>query len=230
MANPVTCGDLLFEEYCLLNGYTYERDVDWRVAFGVQTAKAPDYLIDRVGDRAIVEVKHFQTRTRKDKLLQNPGQAIRVSGRDLYGSLRRSIRDAAQQLAPFARLGVPLIVAVANPSRSDVSLDPTDVVSALFGEVTWRIDTSADMRIQPVYGEDGLVIERTADGGLTNRIPHVAAIVALTGGHPAAPRADIYDLAQAPAFAGTPVPPRVFDESTDARFGFVEPDLFARLG
>jgi hypothetical protein len=41
---------------------------------------------------------------------------------------------------------------------------------------------------------------------------------------------DIYDLAQAPAFAGTPVPYRMFDEYTDARFGLVKPDAFARLG
>jgi hypothetical protein len=102
MADPKTPGDLFFENYCLLNGYDFEHDVPWRERFGVNTEKDPDYLVDRVGDRAIVEVKHFTTTRLTERLLNSPRLTAWFGSRDLYGNLENAIRDAGAQLAPFA--------------------------------------------------------------------------------------------------------------------------------
>jgi hypothetical protein len=49
VVDPKTPGDKFFEDYCSLNGYLAERDVRWTERFAVDTAKNPDYLIDRAG-------------------------------------------------------------------------------------------------------------------------------------------------------------------------------------
>jgi hypothetical protein len=227
MPNPRTPGDHLFEEYCDLNGYLHERDVDWIGLFGVHSAKDPDYLIDRAGDRAIVEVKQFEKRTRKDRLLTQPGQAIRVGGWDLFGDLRRKIRDGSAQLASFALVGVPLIVALTNPLQADASLDPDDVVSALLGETKLRVDPWPGS-ITRTYDEDGLVVERRPDGSYVNGVPHLSAVLAVTG-HSRYPRVDVYDLSGAPGFSGAPVPELMFDGDADAWFGFTDSNRFAHV-
>jgi hypothetical protein len=77
MANPKTPGDLFFEKYCDLNGYF------WTYQPALGSPGPLDYLIDRAGDRAVVEVKHFTTTRQRQKLMAAPGQAMYISsGRD----------------------------------------------------------------------------------------------------------------------------------------------------
>jgi len=133
MPNPPTAGDLFFEGYCTANGYITQRDVDWRELYGVDTEKDPDYLIERGGDQAIVEVKHFETTRTTQRLLDAPGQAVWSGGRELYGTLQSSIRKAGEQLAPSAAVGIPLVIVVTNPLGADVDFEPDDVVSACSG-------------------------------------------------------------------------------------------------
>jgi len=222
MANPKTPGDLFFENYCALNGYDPEYGVRWHERFGVNTDKDPDYLIERVGDRAIVEVKHFETRRMKDQLLATPGRAMYFGGPELYAKLQASVRAAAQeQLAPFASVGLPLVVVVTNPMQSDVSFDPDDVVSALFGQVELAVDPEPGGRIQAVFSEDGAVLTHGADGILINRLPHLSAVAALYGLEDFA-RVDVYDLSGVPGFTGTPVPNTMFDGDATRWFGFTD--------
>lgn len=63
MANPKTPGDLFFEDYCAVNGYIATYEPSWRALFGINVDQGagPDYLVDRAGDQAIVEVKHFES-------------------------------------------------------------------------------------------------------------------------------------------------------------------------
>ena len=95
MANPKTPGDRYFETYCDLNGYL------WTFEPALGSPTAPDYLIDRAGDRAIVEVKHFETTRETDKLLASPNLTAGFGGRELYGTLQAAIRSGGEQLAPF---------------------------------------------------------------------------------------------------------------------------------
>jgi hypothetical protein len=73
------------------------------------------------------------------------GDAVR-KGQSAWA--RNRVRAAAEeQLAPFAPLGVALVIAVTNPMRSDVSFDPSDVVSALLGQEMLLIDPEPGGRV-----------------------------------------------------------------------------------
>jgi hypothetical protein len=227
--NPLTEGDRFFETYCTANGYIVQRDVDWRQRYAIDTDKDPDYLIERGGDEAIVEVKHFETRRTTQRLLDAPGQAVWSGGRDLYGPLQSSIRKAGGQLAPFATVGIPLVIVVTNPLGADVDFDPDDVVAALLGQVKLRIDIEQPHGTQPIFsGKDGAVLHRTAEGDVVNRLPHVSAVVALYG-LAGFERVDVYDLAGALSFSGTHLPETMFDGEGARRYGFEAADSFVLL-
>jgi hypothetical protein len=100
-----------------------------------------------------------------------------------------------------------------NPTGSDINFDPDDVVSALFGEVKWRVDAEPGGRTHAVVSETGAVLART-DGQLVNLLPHLSAAVALYG-LPNFPRVDVYDLSLVAGFTGTPVPRTMFDGDDD---------------
>jgi hypothetical protein len=179
MANPKTPGDLFFESYCDLNGYLWTYEPDSHV-LGVDAPTAPDYLIERGGDRAVVEVKHFTTTRETDKLIASPTLTASFGGRELYGTLQASVRAAGDQLAPLAALEIPLVVVVTNPLHSDVSFDFEDVCSALLGQVQWRINLEESGDAYPVYsGKDAAVLHQEPDGEAINRLPHVSAVIAL---------------------------------------------------
>jgi hypothetical protein len=228
MANPKTPGDLFFEQYCDLNGYLTFYDPVNDPSVDIDGTKEPDYLIDRAGDRALVEVKHFTTMRQKEQLMASPGKALSFGGRQLYGTLKTSIRAGGEQLEPFVALGVPLVVVVTDPRHSDVSLDRDDVVSALFGEVKWTVGPGVG-HVSSVYSrKDAAVLHTEPNGDVVNRLPHLSAVVALYG-LDAFPRVDVYDLSGAPDFGGTPLPRVMFDAEGDAWLGFVDSDTFSAL-
>lgn len=229
MTNRKTPGDLFFERYCDLNGYLAEAGIDWRGRFGVDTDKDPDYLTDRAGDQAIVEVKHFETTHVTDRLLAEPGRAIWWTAAESFGTLQSAVRYGAEkQLAPFASAGIPLVVALTNPLQADVSFDPEDVVSALLGPTQLRVDMTPGGRMQSEYTGGGAVLTSDANGKWINRVPHLSAVVTLYGLSDF-PRVNVYDLSGAPGFTGTPLPRSMFDADDDIWRGFVEANVFALL-
>ena len=108
MAQPWTVSETRFAEYLIVHGYEPERDVGWRLKFGVDTPKDPDFLVSRAAEiLAICEVKEF-TDTPLDRRLARARYATSSSA-ELYGSASDAIRDAArEQLRPFAGIGLPL--------------------------------------------------------------------------------------------------------------------------
>jgi hypothetical protein len=104
-----------------------------------------------------------------------------------YGTLRSGLWEKAAQLRPFASLGVPMIIVVANPSGGDVMLDDHHIIVAMFGNPSVRFSIDRETG-SPVAGtgmsfsledygvfrspvrEDGRVI------GWENRHPHVSAV------------------------------------------------------
>lgn len=228
MTDPKTPGDEFFESYCALNGYLAEYDPNWRERFGVDTAKNPDYLIDRASDGAIVEVKQFETTRVTDRLLAEPRRAVRWTEDESSATLRSAVRYAAEQLAPFAPVGAPLVAALTNALHADVSFDADDVVSALLGPVRLVVDVQPGGAMQSVFTGCGAVLTSDADARWINRVPHLSAVVTLYG-RCDFPRADVYDLSGSPGFMGTPVPRSMFDADNDVWFGFVGANRFARL-
>jgi hypothetical protein len=228
MANPKTPGDRYFERYCEVNGYlwSYEPGAD---VFGVEPPTKPDYLMDRAGDRAVVEVKYFTTMRETERLMASPTLTASFGGRELYGTLQNAIRAAGDQLAPLARLNLPLVALATNPQGSDVSFDRDDVVSALFGEVKWKFNAENPGGGHSVAsGEHGAVLHRERDGKTINRMPHVSAVVTLYG-FGEFQRADVYDLSGVLGFTGTPLPRRMFDADDDCWLGVVGSDRYGLL-
>ena len=229
MADPKTPGDEFFEDYCSLNGYLAEHDVDWRGRFGVDTGKNPDYLIDRAGDQAIVEVKHFETTRVTDRLLAEPRRAVWWTAAESFGTLQSAVRYAGErQLAPFAAVGIPLVATLTNPLHADVSFDADDIVSALLGPVKLVVNMEPGGQMQSVFTSGGAVLGSDSDGKWLNRVPHLSAVITLDG-LSGFPHSDVYDLSGAPGFTGTPLSRSMFDGDNDVWFAFVEEDRFARL-
>lgn len=221
MANPKTPGDLFFEKYCDLNGYF------WTYEPALGSPGPLDYLIDRAGDRAVVEVKHFTTTRQRQKLMAAPGQAMYMES--TVGKLQSAIRLGGDQLSPCSGLNLPLVVLLTTPVPTDVDLDPDDVVAALLGKTTHVFDLERAGLEQTVYsGEDAAVLHRDSAGGTFNRLPHLSAVVAMYG-MPQFPRADVYDLSGVHGFTGTPLPRTMFDVDDDRWFGFLARDRFGRL-
>jgi hypothetical protein len=222
VANPKTPGDLYFENYCALNGYllTYEP------ATGAPTK--PDYLVERGGDRALVEVKHFTTMRETEKIMASPTLTAWFGGRELYGTLQTAVRGAGEQLAPLASLRLPLVVALTNPLNSDVSFFGDDVVSALFGHVKLRVNLDAPGTFPFASGEDAAVLHRDADGNTLNRLPHLSAVITF-GGLETFPQVNVYDLSGVFGFTGTPLPRTMFDADDAVWFGSTDDDRFGPL-
>jgi hypothetical protein len=163
MANPKTPGDLFFEKYCDLNGYF------WTYEPALGSPGPLDYLIDRAGDRAVVEVKHFTTTRQRQKLMAAPGQAMYMES--TVGKLQSAIRLGGDQLSPCSGLNLPLVVLLTTPVPTDVDLDPDDVVAALLGKTTHVFDLERAGLEQTVYGcEDAAVLHRDSAGGTFNRL------------------------------------------------------------
>jgi hypothetical protein len=133
MTQPWTNSETRFAEYLIVHGYQPERDVDWGARFGVDTPKDPDFLVSRAGeDLAICEVKEF-TDTPLDRRLADARYATSSSA-ELYASVSDAVRDAArEQLRPFADIGLPLVVVLANPHGKMVALTPETMPMSLFG-------------------------------------------------------------------------------------------------
>lgn len=229
MADPKTPGDELFENYCALNGYVVEHNPNWRECFGVDTAKNPDYLIDRVSDRAIVEVKQFETMRVTDRLLAEPRRAVWWTEAESFGTLQSAVRYAAEeQLAPFDAVGIPLVAALTNPSHADVSFDADDVVSALLGPVRLVVSMEPGGEMRSVFTGGGAVLTTDAGGRWINRLPHLSAVITLYGTRDF-PHVDVYDLSGCPGFTGIRVPRSMFDGDNDLWRGFIGEDRFGSL-
>jgi hypothetical protein len=161
--NPKTPGDLFFENYCDLNGYLHWHEPD-SSRLGIDAPTTPDYLIDRGGNRAIVEVKHFETTHVTDRLWETPGRAVWWTKAEAVGTIQSAVRYAAErQLAPLAGVGIPLVAVLTNPLGADISFDREDV-SALFGPVKYPVDPEVGQLMQPVFTGGGAVLTRYANG------------------------------------------------------------------
>ncbi|WP_157592064.1 hypothetical protein [Solirubrobacter soli] len=99
----------------------------------------PDYLVEKAGHSAVVEVKEF---VGSDYLhAQNAafaaGESVyESSGTDALNLVRRKINRAAKKLVKLKEYGRPLVVLLVNPRGLDISgvLWPTQVLWAMYGD------------------------------------------------------------------------------------------------
>jgi hypothetical protein len=139
--------------------------------------KRPDYLVQKNGARAIVEVKEFEVsdHERRKRAALERGQSFEAHAKKALQQVRGRVHDAARQLKPFRDLGLPLVVVLANPRGVLVRLDSDEVGWALYGDPTvsgW-VDARTGERVHmtPVRGHNGR---------LTNSHPYLSAIAVLS--------------------------------------------------
>ena len=132
MANPPTPSERLFEAYLDAHGFVFEHDLDWRVRFGVDAYTNPDYLVGRaLEDLAICEAKE-RTSTAVDRhLAEHPFGTF--NSETVYSPVARTVRDAAEQLAPFSSVGLPLVAVLANPRHLFVPLGADEMAKIVAG-------------------------------------------------------------------------------------------------
>jgi hypothetical protein len=177
VANPLTESEKLFLSYLETHGYIAEHDLDWRERFpDVETAKSPDFLVSRAGDPlAICEQKEWESSPVDRRLaVQRFGS---FSSEEVHQTAADAVQDAArEQLRPFAGVGLPLVVVLANPHHRVVPLGPGDMHLSLFG-TSDRIVAGPGGLVRRVSDGVGALAATDANGVLYNPHTHLSAVV-----------------------------------------------------
>jgi hypothetical protein len=179
-SNPKTPADERFEGYLVDHEIPYEYEPPWEARLGVSAEVNPDFLIEPAGARVVAEVKQFETTHITDRLTRSGGVAT-LGDREVYGHLRaKMISVAREQLLPFAEVGVPLVVVLANPLGADVSMDSFHLTHAIVGNPKYRVSVGPNARPDDpgeYVAEDYGAFISVTESGLVNHHPHVSAVV-----------------------------------------------------
>lgn len=126
-------GELLFDRYLEAHHYRRRHEPDYQRELGLtlRPSTRPDFLVEHDHTRAICEVRAFESSMLAEHLAKN--RVGSVPPQVVFGPLRAALHEKARQLRPFANLGLPLVIVVANPLRTTVSLDDFHVTAAMFG-------------------------------------------------------------------------------------------------
>lgn len=153
----------MFEAYLAEQGYPaadHEPDLG--------TTKRPDYVIERDGQRCVVEVKQFAAGTRSF-----PDQrAGTTSVEAVLKPIRSQLREAARQLKDVAQAGLPLVVMLTNPHGAFVMLGTQEMVWAMYGDPVVVIDI--DPRVGGAVGEARQEVGR--NGRLARDHQYISAV------------------------------------------------------
>jgi hypothetical protein len=136
--------------------------------------------------RAICEVRQFESTVIRDAMPEGGGVRS-LSAKQVYGPLRSGIFEKAKQLRPFAGMGLPLVIVLANPLNADVTLDPHHMVAAMFGNPAVSIPIDLRTGASVPSSEPALTMQdygvfrspqHGPDGSVTwfDRHPHVSAV------------------------------------------------------
>jgi hypothetical protein len=125
----MTISEEWFDEYLDANGYSYEEEPDLGVV------KHPDRLIERVGVKAICEVKEFTTDAMQRRWPEGGSHFGSFSGEDWMLNVRRAISDKAEQLEPLAGDSRPLVIVLANPHGVRAEITGEKLIEAMYGDL-----------------------------------------------------------------------------------------------
>src|SRR4051794_11282680 len=96
----------------------------------------------------------------------------RFSLQQVFGAVRAQLDAGARQLKPLAKRGLPLVIVLANPQKADVSLEPRDVMAAMYGNPAF-----ATSIVSSGVGDEEFFLHR--DGAFTAKAAYVSAVVTL---------------------------------------------------
>src|SRR3990172_4869582 len=107
----------------------------------------PDFLVETAaGIRFLMELKSFE----KDTILRTiQARTFSLGHMTLQKRANRLVRDAAEQLLPYAGTNLPMVIALDNYRQVGISLDK-HTLSSLFGElealITIDLETGGAVR------------------------------------------------------------------------------------
>jgi hypothetical protein len=179
-ANPKTAADQRFETYLDDRDVPFLYEPPWAALFGIDVPQNPDFLVDQNRSPVIAEVKQFETK-RTTERLRDAGGTTFLDAIDVFGPIRSKMTESAEQLRPFAPLGLPLVAVLANPLDADVDLDYEHVAHAILGNPKLRL-TIGHQRPpdtdESIWAADyGAFCSMTPEGRWVNHSPHVSAVV-----------------------------------------------------
>lgn len=182
-------GERRFTAYLDEHGYAWKHEPDYQVELGLgySLATKPDFLVEREDQRAVAEVRQFESSVLQNQL-SGMGRGGAVAPEKVFGQQRSALWEKAEQLRPLAGVGVPLLIVLANALGKLVPLDDFHVQSAMWGNpgFAFPIDTitggPAERRKPYFRMEDyGVFASPLFDDhkvvGRRNRHPHVTAVV-----------------------------------------------------
>ncbi|MGZ6576338.1 MAG: hypothetical protein ACXVHJ_35780, partial [Solirubrobacteraceae bacterium] len=182
-------GERRFAAYLDEHGYSWKHEPDYQVELGLgySLATKPDFLVEREDQRAVAEVRQFESSVLQNQL-SGMGRGGAVAPEKVFGQQRSALWEKAEQLRPLAGVGVPLLIVLANALGKLVPLDDFHVQSAMWGNpgFAFPIDTTtggpAEGRKPYFRLEDyGVFASPLFDDhkvvGWRNRHPHVTAVV-----------------------------------------------------
>jgi hypothetical protein len=139
-----TAGDLMFEAYLAEQGFG---DVEHEPDLGV--GKRPDYVIERDGQRCVVEVKEFAPDTSPF-----PNQRFgSIDSQTLLKPIRSQLREAARKFKAMENLGLPLTVMLTNPNGALLDLSIPNIVYAMYGDPAFTFPVSSETGGSTAPGE-----------------------------------------------------------------------------
>jgi len=153
-------------------GFRYWRETEMGQVLPLQETN-PDFLVETLaGVRFLMELKSFE----KDTILRTiQARTFSLGHMTLQKRANRLVRDAAEQLLPYAATNLPMVIALDNYRQVGISLDK-HTLSSLFGElealITIDLETGGAVRREWTREDDGSPLA----GG---RNQHVSAVLVL---------------------------------------------------
>ena len=134
--------------------------------------KKPDFLIEKLTDQALCEVKEFETQGIFKDLDFESEEAISRPAFKALRPIRNQIDTAATQLKEYQSLNIPLLVVLSNPLNAQVTLNDQMVISAMFGDPSTVFTISENRETQSTDWVG-------RNGSLRNNHKHISGIVVL---------------------------------------------------
>jgi hypothetical protein len=165
MTNTLDPAETMMVKWLDERGYPWEFEpLDWP---DERIRRRPDFRVHCHGLTVAIEVESIESWGGFEKLRAGPLPSRPI--REPLRILRNKIAKGARQLKPLARLGLPLVVAVANPLNRPVPFSPAMLIAAMYGDPAYGFP--------PEGGPGQAVLGR--NGKLTNDHRYLSAILLL---------------------------------------------------
>jgi hypothetical protein len=164
MKKQKTKSEVLFEKLLKKRGFEFIKGED----FFEEGKKCPDYYVKTAYGDLICEVKEFNE-PEIHKMIRKQ-KVIAFSSKRILNPIKNKINAASDQLKPYTKNKIPMIVILSNPYGYFVDLSNEEILSAMFGEIGISIPLIDGKEANWFFGRNGI---------LTSQKQYISAICVL---------------------------------------------------